>query len=226
MTHSDLPPIDELLAGHALGDLDEAEQASLRQQLAADPSLQRRLDELATTLQLLPLGLPAQAQPPARLRQRLLAPAEQPPTRHRSPAPSWSRLVMAALAGGLIVTGLQVQQLRHQLAQQSPPAATAPSLRVNRTMVLEGDTPGGPISGQVVVQADQGYNLLRLKGLPPAPPQHVYRLWAEVDGRQVGCVQVVPDNDGVVAMPIPSEPSSHASRLSISLEPLRPGGDQ
>ncbi|MFQ6540404.1 MULTISPECIES: anti-sigma factor, partial [Aphanothece] len=74
--------------------------------------------------------------------------------------------------------------------------------------------------------ADQGYNLLRLKGLPPAPPQHVYRLWAEVDGRQVGCVQFVPDNDGVVAMPIPSEPSSHASRLSISLEPLRPGGDQ
>lgn len=233
MSASDPTPVngsglDELLAGHALGDLDEAEQAELQRQLAADPSLQVRLDELTTTLQLLPLALPNQELPPARLRRRLLKPAAPAPARQGpAPRPRWAGLAMAAMAGGLVLMGVQVQQLRQQLAQRPPAAAaTAEPLPVSRTMALKGMTPTGPVSGQVVVRADQGYNMLRLKGLPAPPPEHVYKLWAEVDGRQVGCVQFVPDLAGTVSMPIPSEPSSSAAKLSISLEPLRPGGDQ
>lgn len=233
MSAPDLTPptgsaLDELLAGHALGDLDEAEQAELQRHLAADPSLQVRLDELTTTLQLLPLALPNQELPPARLRRRLLKPAAPAPARPAATAPPrWAGVAMAAMAGALVLMGVQVQQLRHQLAERPPAAGAAGDpLPVSRTMALKGMTPSGAVSGQVVVQADQGYNLLRLKGLPAPPPQHAYRLWAEVDGRQVGCVQFVPDLAGTVAMPIPTEPSSSASKLSISLEPLRPGGDQ
>ena len=127
MTHPDLPPIDELLAGHALGDLDENEQEALRQHLAADPTLQLRLDELSTTLQLLPLGLPAQGQPPEQLRRRLFdvkpGQPERPPNK-RAPLirrATWSQLVMASLVVGLVFTGFQVQQLRRQLAQRNTP---------------------------------------------------------------------------------------------------------
>ncbi|SBO42846.1 anti-sigma factor domain-containing protein [Cyanobium sp. NIES-981] len=238
MPHSDLPPppdrdaIDELLAGHALGDLDVAEQARLRQHLAADPSLRSRLEELNTTLQLLPLALPEQPLPPGRLRQRLLHGQRPASGESGASRPAWGRLVMAALAGGLLVTGLQVHQLRQQLAVRPEPTqgaavpAPAPTLQVDRTLPMRGEGAGSTASGQVVVQTGRPYNLLRIQGLPSPPPDHVYRLWADVDGRQVGCVQFLPDDMGVVSMPIPTEPSSHARRLSIRLEPLRPGGDR
>jgi hypothetical protein len=229
MPNPDLPPpdpatLDELLAGHALGDLDEAEQALLRRHLAADPSLHSRLEELSTTLQLLPLALPEQTLPPRRLREKLLHGKHRTPREPgTAPRPVWGKLVMAALAGGLLVTGLQVHQLRQQLAQKAEPA---PTLRVARTLAMRGEGAGSTASGQVVVQPGLGYNLLKIKGLPSPPPDHAYRLWADVDGRQVGCVQFVPDDMGVVSMPIPTEPSSQARRLSIRLEPLRPGGER
>ncbi|MCH9714940.1 MAG: anti-sigma factor [Cyanobacteria bacterium] len=68
----------------------------------------------------------------------------------------------------------------------------------------------------------QGHNLLLIRGLPPAPAAHVYRLWANVGGTTKGCVQFVPNADGSVLMPIPTQPTSEAQGLSITLEPLRP----
>jgi hypothetical protein len=76
----------------------------------------------------------------------------------------------------------------------------------------------------VVVNPGQNHNLLLVRGLPPAPPAHVYRLWANVNGRTKGCVRFVPNADGSVAMPIPTQPSSEAQSLSITLEPLHPDG--
>jgi hypothetical protein len=37
-------------------------------------------------------------------------------------------------------------------------------------------------------------------------------------------VRFVPNADGSVAMPIPTQPSSEAQSLSITLEPLHPDG--
>jgi len=68
--------LDALLAGHALGDLDEQERSDLQAALEAVPTLPARLEEFRTTLQLLPLALPRGKAPPARLRQRLLSEAE------------------------------------------------------------------------------------------------------------------------------------------------------
>jgi anti-sigma factor RsiW len=75
MSHPDQPSaaaIDALLAGHALGDLDDGERQQLAALLRQRPELRSRLDEFSTTLDLLPLALPATAGPPARLRRRLL----------------------------------------------------------------------------------------------------------------------------------------------------------
>ncbi len=228
------PRRDELLAGYVLGDLDEREREQLRDALASDPSLQRQLDELRLTLELLPLALP-DAAPPRRLRQRLLrAEQQRQPQAGVEDRPPWrprpGQLGLAAMACALVALGGQVVQLRGEMAdlRRNPaaPAATAlePALQASRTLPLRG-TDGHPqLSGQVVVNPGQTHNLLVISGLPPAPPSHVYRLWANVGGATKGCVRFVPNAAGRVEMPIPSHPSSEARSLSITLEPLRTDG--
>lgn len=228
------PHLDELLAGHVLGDLDEHERQRLHEALASDPSLQRQLDDLRLTLGLLPLALPEATAPPSRLRRRILQ-AEQH-RRHPQAAdrrarpwlPGAGQLGLAAMAFALVALGTQVLQLRGEMARlrgnQATPAGLEPALQASRTLPLRG-TEGHPeLSGQVVVNPGQTHNLLLIRGLPPAPPSHVYRLWANVGGTTKGCVRFVPNADGSVAMPIPSQPSSAAQSLSITLEPLRPDG--
>ena len=230
MTAADQHPLDELLAGYVLGDLDETELQQLRAALAEDPSLQTQLDELRVTLSLLPLAIPAGETPPPRLRHAVLkqehGPLGYPPKRQWTWRLGGTQIGMAAMACAVLVMGLQVVQLRSEVARQRSNGPTLPDLnadvRVSRTVQLRGQQGQSTISGQMVVNAASGYNFLLIRGLPPAPPNHVYRLWAEVDGKSVGCVRFVPNADGIVSMPIPSEPSSHAKALSINLEPLRP----
>lgn len=223
---------DELLAGYVLGDLDEHERQELREALAADPDLQAQLDELRLTLELLPMALPAATAPPDRLRQRLLRAEQTRQPQSREQAGGWrprpTQLGLAAMACALVALGAQVVQLRGEMAglRQAPatPNGLGTALQASRTLPLRG-TEGHPeLSGEVVVNPAQGHNLLLIRGLPPAPPAHVYRLWANVGGTTKGCVRFVPNADGSVAMPIPSQPSSAAQSLSITLEPLSPDG--
>jgi len=219
------PRIDELLAGHVLGDLDEGERQQLREALAGDPQLQGQLDELRLTLELLPMALPDAAPPPARLRRRLLhaeqnrlEPRAEPRGRRWSLRPA--QLGMAAMACALVALGSQVVQLRGEMAglRQATPATAS------RTLALRGTAGHAEISGEVVVNPGRGPNLLLVRGLPPAPPAHVYRLWANVNGRTKGCVRFVPAADGSVTMAIPTQPTSGAQALSITLEPLHSDG--
>jgi hypothetical protein len=46
----------------------------------------------------------------------------------------------------------------------------------------------------------------------------LYRLWANVDGRRVGCVSFVPTEQGHVGMLIPPMPTSLATSVSVSVE--------
>jgi hypothetical protein len=225
-SHHPDPDLDELLAGYVLGDLDERERDDLRAALAADPDLQRQLDELRLTLELLPMALPGAPEPPARLRQRLLGKEQQHhPSQPNASARRWRprpiQLGLAAMAFGLVALGTQVVQLRGEMASLGSDRA-ARALQASRTLPQRGTEGHGGISGEVVVNPAQGHNLLLIRGLPPAPPAHVYRLWANVGGTTKGCVHFVPNADGSVLMPIPSQPTSEAQGLSITLEPLRP----
>lgn len=220
--------IDALLAGHALGDLDSAEREQLAALLQSNPALQQRLDEFRTTLQLLPLALPAQAAPPPRLRRRLLA-GPRPPagpvgqgTPRSGPVP-W--LVPALMGTALLVLGVQLQQTRQQVAQlqqQLPTSATGLQAVTRRLPLRALDPSGGP-AGEVLVTGNPRHNLLVLDGLPPLAGNQTYRLWARVNGRTVGCVPFAPDRNGHVAMPIPSAPTSQASSVSVSLETVPDG---
>lgn len=216
--------VDALLAGHALGDLDEAERGQLAELLRQQPVLRQRLDQFSTTLELLPLALPATNTPPAALRRRLLA----RPTPPRLPG-----LVAAALGLGLLAVGVQLHRTQTQLAQLQQQLATsgAPLNAVSRQMPLRAMAGTSAASGTVIVTGNPSHNMLLVDGLPPPPPDHTYRLWAKVNGRLVGCVPFVPDGKGHVAMPIPTSPTSQASSVSVSVEPLgglgaRPAGRQ
>ena len=234
MSHPDQPSaaaIDALLAGHALGDLDDGERQQLAALLRQRPELRSRLDEFSTTLDLLPLALPATAAPPARLRRRLL----EPPRPERPPRP-W--LLPALLGVGLVVLGVDLHQTRQQLAQVQQqlrdPSRSGPNHQGRRLILASTVTPSASStdpsfdpsapasraapSGEVVVMANSNNNLLILNNLPAPPPHHVYRLWATVDGQTVGCVAFVPTAQGHVAMPIPPMPSNLASAISVTLE--------
>lgn len=216
--------VDALLAGHALGDLDEVERSQLAELLRQQPALRQRLDQFSTTLELLPLALPATSTPPAALRQRLLA---------RPVTPRLPGLIAAALGLGLLAVGVQLHRTQTQLAQlqQQLDSNGAPLNAVSRQMPLRALAGASAASGTVIVTGNPSHNMLLVDGLPPPPPDHTYRLWAKVNGRLVGCVPFVPDARGHVAMPIPTSPTSQASSVSVSVEPLgghgaRPAGRQ
>jgi anti-sigma-K factor RskA len=224
--------IDALLAGHALGDLDSAERDQLTSLLRQRPELRQRLQEFRTTLELIPLGLPATAPPPQRLRSRLLdglseSRRELPPDRSHqqrgafAPLDVW--LVPGLIGIALLGLGVQLHQTRQQLARieqkiGAPATATATLNPESRRMVLEPVDPAMRATGEVMVTGNPTHNVLMLNDLPPPPPNHVYRLWANVDGQKVGCVAFVPTPQGHVAMLIPTMPTSVASSVSVSVE--------
>ncbi|MCT0199419.1 anti-sigma factor [Synechococcus sp. CS-1325] len=214
---------DALLAGHALGDLDAAEREQLSSLLLRRPELRDRLGEFQTTLELLPLALPA-ATPPLRLRHRLLEQRGQQPSPARPFVWGITALLGVAVIGlGLVQqqTSRQLAKLQNQLSSQAqgeirsawPSSATAP-----RRLPLETTTAGLPTNGEVMVTGNPTHNVLMLNNLPPAPPRHFYRLWARVDGELMGCVSFVPTEQGHVAMLIPPMPTSLATSVSVSLE--------
>ena len=206
----DAAGIDAMLAGHALGDLEEAEREQLALLLRQRPELRQRLEEFSTTLELLPLALPATAVPPPALRRRLLEPRPQ-----RRPWRLW--LVPSLLAAGLLVLAGELHKTRKQLAGLQRQLAPAP-LTDPRLLPLQAVQPGQKAVGEVLVTGNRTHNLLTLSHLPPLPPQRTYRLWATVDGKTVGCVHFVPNARGQVAMPIPLSPTSRASAVSVSVE--------
>ncbi|MDM7951845.1 MAG: anti-sigma factor [Cyanobium sp. CZS 25K] len=202
--------IDTLLAGHALGDLEEDEREQLAVLLRERPELRRRLEEFSTTLELLPLALPGTAVPPPGLRRRLLQPRTQP-----GPRRPW--LVPALLGVGLLLLGGELYQTRQQLAGLQRQLSSAP-VSERRMLPLQAVQPGQRASGEVLVTGNSTHNMLMLDDLPSLPPHHTYRLWATVKGRTVGCVQFVPNARGQVAMPIPLSPTSQATTVSVSVE--------
>ncbi|CAK6687224.1 anti-sigma factor [Synechococcus sp. CCY9201] len=209
--------VDALLAGHALGDLDEEEREQLTLLLLQRPELHQRLEDFRTTLELLPLALPATQPAPEGVRRRLLSPAPQPQVSRRVAAPSW--LVPGLLSLGLLFLGMELHQTRQQLAQLQltvPPSATL--MPASRRLPLRAMEGRDQAFGEVLVTGSPTNNILMLNDLPPPPPHHVYRLWANVNGRQVGCVAFKPTAQGHVAMLIPPFPTSQASSLSVSVE--------
>lgn len=178
------------------------------------------MDEFRTTLELLPLALPLRRTPPQHLRQRLLDQAGISTHPQAVVRPALGAWLLPALMGlALLDLGIQLHQTQRQLAQiqqwlKTPDGHTP----VSRHLSLEATDPGLRASGEVMVTGNTTHNVLMLNDLPTPPPGHLYRLWASVDGRVVGCVAFQPTDQGHVAMLIPPMPTSLANRVSVSVE--------
>lgn len=111
----DADRIQELLAGHVLGNLDPDEVQQLHQILQTSPELTLETQELRETLELLPYALPI-VPPPDTLRSQLLQTVDSPPRRQRLfrfPRLVGATAVLALLA---VAWGADRHRLHHQVA--------------------------------------------------------------------------------------------------------------
>jgi anti-sigma-K factor RskA len=238
--------IEALLAGYALGDLSPEEMHQLQRYLDQHPGAAIDLDQLQTTLALLPLALPESA-PSPNLRSRIVA-AAQPTTvtvannvvdlasRRRSSGWRGSWLAGSITAGLLGVLGFQNYQLSQEMASlkqvvaqaqaQAPDRArlvnyqtTVDMLRQpdNRLITLKGMADQS--SGSLIIFAMDKKASLNLKNVPPLPDGRMYRLWAMVEGQKVYCTEFKPDADGMVSLMIPLDQLGEARQVAVTIDP-------
>jgi anti-sigma-K factor RskA len=234
MTESTHPePIQNLLAGHVLGDLtpDEAEQ--LQQLLAAQPDLAVEIHQLQEVLAAMPYGLP-EAVPSDRVRSQMLQTFQEEITQQtmppRSPAVisevahrfapyprtsiSFRRSKLAILAGSVaavlvLAVGINNYQLRQELATTQAHIAYQKDLIAmlqqpqTRLVSLKGMDNMSQSSGNAVITPGQAGTVLVLQDLPAPPPGKSYQLWAIADGKKIACGNFTSNSQGRVVIKLP-----------------------
>lgn len=198
MTTPNLPEgWEELLAGYALDelnpeptDLTPEETEQIQQLLTAHPHLQAEAAALQAAIALLPYALP-ETEPPPRLRDAILAAAEQqrpavesdrPPVAPQRARRRWGWQPVAGAAAALVAALLLADNLR--LRQQTQTAAAMlEALQQPDTLVyaLEGTEAAAAASGRVVVSPQQRSIWVAVHNLPALPEGQAYRLWALAD---------------------------------------------
>jgi hypothetical protein len=187
MTRSVSPEqLQQLMAGYVLYDLSPEDADTLAVLLAADPALQRELDQLQATLDWASETEPVT--PPAHLKAKILqgatppqaiAISNAPERRSRStPQPQgWWRGLGAVAA--LVIVGLGINNYRlwrtlQAVRQERPPGETL-------TVALGQPDAPTPATAQVVINPATLEGSLTVDNLPPLPPGMVYVLWTVVD---------------------------------------------
>jgi hypothetical protein len=241
--------VEALLAGYALGDLSPEEMHQLQTYLDQNPSAAIALEQLQTTLALLPLALPEQP-PSSALRSRILA-AAQPvaaPTpvanhvvelasRRRLPVARGTWVAGAIAAGLLAVLGFQNYRLsaemvglKQAVAQAQAKAKDQQAQLVNdQTAVAMLRQPDNRLitlkgmadqsSGSLILFTMDQKASLNLKNVPPLPDGRMYRLWAMVKGQKVYCTEFKPDVDGMVSLMIPLDQLGEARQVAVTIDP-------
>jgi anti-sigma-K factor RskA len=172
---------------YALGLLDEPELSELQAHLAREGDTciagVRRARELMASL----AGSVPLAEPPAHLREKVLAQFGAPPRRAWSWTPVWIA-VSAALAVAIVWVDLDRRQQTRAVAmvQVEVQRKNAELARLNEALALMNDPAvkevvfgagaPAPPKGRVFVHPRQGVLLLAYN-LPPAPAGKIYEMW-------------------------------------------------
>lgn len=215
---ADHDELESLIAPYALGVADPEESAAVRAHLRECSSCPELVARLQSSVDALPLAAPA-ADPPARLRDRILAAAggapsrpEEPPRRVRLPAPrqpigrwrptgAWGIAAAAAVAAFVLGGALGYALAPHQ--RPAPPAEAH--------YVLTGSGPMAGATGQVTDLRNQGVTVVRFTGLPQPGTGRVDELWLiDAGGRPQPAAVFMPDASG-----------AHTVLLSRSVEGLK-----
>ena len=217
---------DEILVRLVLGDLPAAEAETLRTMLAHDPALAREVRSLRATLDQLPYA--TVTAPPPHLRARVLhaagtapRPSATPPATTRGPVVTWRRVVGALAAGLALQLVWDNGRLRRDLALQRDVMTTLQQPNVLLSFALAGTGGGSGAFGSVVLDLDAKKAAVVIRDLAPAPPDHTYRLWAQVGDRKVPCgdLRIAPDGTVSAQIPIPVDAYTAPVReLLLTLE--------
>jgi anti-sigma-K factor RskA len=232
----------DLAAGYALDALEPEERAQFQAHVATGcPECQAALTAYGETLVALAREMPRTPAPPevkAALLRRIAAaqPAARPdrtPARRVGPAVWVASL--AAAAALLLYLGLQVADLRRELAARTEEAATlraeiarqrdllallgAPG---TRAVALDGRPPSPAARGRMWWNGDQRAGLFLASGLPALPPGMTYQLWVISEGKPIsaGTFAVDPRGEGSLRV----EPLAAVVRAEVFAVTLEPAG--
>ncbi|MEO0458799.1 MAG: anti-sigma factor [Cyanobacteria bacterium P01_A01_bin.114] len=241
----------DLLAGHALGDLSRDEQAELDRLLAEQPTLKAELLAYEKTLDTLPTALTLQP-PPPHLEPALLNAVTQP----QANAPrsmSWVRWGWGAIAAlALLTLGFDnwrlrqtlanrqkalaaaqttIQQLQQDLEQASTVLATLQQ-PTRQVYTLAGTGRLVDTTGSLIVVPGHSEVALVANNLPTLPEEQIYRLWAIADKQTapVFCGQFKANQTGSLQWSVPDDICvASPAQVLITIDPLDapavPGGE-
>ena len=229
----DSQKLDEILAGYVLGNLDEGELAWLNRELAANPQLREKINQLEATLTLMPYSLPEDV-PNSHLRDKILARVR--PKYHQFK--SFNRLIWiisAVTAFSTLWLGINNYSLRKQIAVQNDRLQQHQELIAllrqpnNRLVSLKGLDNLPQASGSLFIVPEEKKAILALQNLEPLSGKQVYRLWAVSQGKKTGCANFTPDEQGIVHLQLSNNALNQANSLLVTVEPeantLQPQGN-
>jgi anti-sigma-K factor RskA len=233
--------LEETLSAYALGALPGGEAADVQRHLGVCPACRAEASELAAVVGVLP-AVCEPAEPPAGLRERVLAaarteldaPAAPPPLRTVAPAPDgstapvarptpvrrtatiWRPWLLTAAAAALAVgVGFSNVVLRGELREREAQLDVYES--ANRVLALAG--PAEQQGGRVVlVEPAAGRSpTLVVDRLPALPPDRAYQVWVIRGGQPVSAA-VLPPAEGPRLVEL-RESLAGAQTVAVSVEP-------
>ncbi len=223
--------IEDLIALHALGALDEHDRARVERHLASDPQARAQYDQMRETVTALHNNI-VSVEPSERPRQRVLARvdaalySEQPQTKPQAQSSLarvlrvlWPALAVASLvlAVGLGAWGISLRQQLSR-AQQEAALFQASDVQVASLPPNEGTPQNARIT--FVKSASLNRALLTVNGLPVLPSNRTYQFWLLKDGQPVsaGLLAVAADGTGRINV-ASAEPINVYQQAGITVEP-------
>ncbi len=199
-----------LAAGYVLGDLTPEEELQVVQLLRTNPAMQKEVEALRVSLNLLPHGSDI-VTPPAHLADRIMSAYEANEASAATPSPipentrvprsrSWAKIVAALSIPALILLAFDNVRLRRQfsLAQgdRNPEVISILQQPQSRLVGLQGNDSAGTL---LFTPGQWEQVVVSITDLPPLPPDQIYRMWLTLDnGEFFFCGEFVTDATGSV----------------------------
>jgi anti-sigma-K factor RskA len=214
--------VEEMLPEYALGALSAAEAAAVARHLRGCLQHAASLEGYEAVCDAWCASVP-QANPPAKLRARLLArisaPARSPRPAGRSVRVAWALTALAAVAA--IVFGVWGLSLRQQIDRQAAvreqflAISTQPDAHM---IALETEAAGQPAKGVLIYSGAQA--AIWVVGLPPLQGDQVYQCWwIDRNNQRVRGASFRPEGGSAIwLVPMPGDEGDfHA--IGVTLEP-------
>lgn len=230
MSEHDHRQWEDDIAAHALGALDESEQARLALHLADCQSCRADLRWVARAVDVLPASV-EQLEPPPALRGRILdevagepkvARADGEKRTARPPSPRERRRLWQApslrpaLAGAAAVVALVAGLAAGYALRGDDGAATVATTTPARVLA-----PGSTATASLVHHGDSW--TLDVRDMPAPPRGAVYQVWLRHDERMVPSILFVPSRDRRARVALPARVAK-ADEVLVTREP--PGGSK